>query len=80
MSLFFKKTEQNEEVQERLSKFSRQFLDLKAELDDLKNKLDKLEISALESRKIYKKKLQQAFGDEEKSNDGLGNSVLLPER
>lgn len=50
-------------------------------IKDIKNDIDKLEIKALESRKIYKKKLNQAFGDDEKDeNIDSRTSVLLPER
>jgi hypothetical protein len=48
---------------------------------DIKNSLEKLEIKALESRKLYHKKLSQLYGketEEEKPKD-LYSSVLLPE-
>lgn len=48
---------------------------------DLEDRMDKLEIKALESRKQYKKKLNQLYGDKEegdKKEEGLNSSVLLP--
>ena len=38
---------------------------LKIDIKDLQNQIDKLEIKALESRKLYYKKLKSIYGDNE---------------
>ena len=51
---------------------------LESEIKNIKDSLEKLEIKALESRKVYHKKLQNLFGDEEKkSESNLKPSVFL---
>ena len=55
-------------------------------LKELRNDLDKLEIKALESRKIYHKKLKNLLGEEESSKEeedmqqakSINNPVILP--
>lgn len=79
MTNWFTQLFHRENPQLTLAKFSEELFMLHKEMKELRNDLDKLEIKALESRKIYKKKLQQAFGDDE-SSESSGNAVLLPER
>lgn len=52
---------------------------LKLKFKFLQDKFEDLEIKALESRKIYHKKLKQEFGEEEKkeSENNIKQSVLL---
>lgn len=56
------------------------------ELKELRESLEKLEIKALESRKVYHKKLKNLLEEEESSKEeeegeakGINNTVLLPE-
>lgn len=48
------------------------FIDLsiiQRKIEDLSDRMEKLEIKALESRKIYYKKLKNLYGDEEKKEE-----------
>lgn len=69
-------------VQKKLLEFSDEIVQLKRDMRDIRDGLEKLEIKALESRKIYGKKLKQMFGDEEKQEDdetkSINNPVILP--
>ncbi len=55
---------------------------LKIELKDIQNAIEKLEIKALESRKLYHKKLNELYGDKETSGgkeEDIYSKVFLPE-
>lgn len=55
---------------------------IKIQIKDIQNSMDKLEIKALESRKLYHKKLKELYGDEEKSGgkeEDIYSKVFLPE-
>ena len=52
---------------------------LKVELKDIQEQIQKLEIKALESRKLYHKKLNELYGDSAEKEKDIYNGVLLPE-
>ena len=62
-----------------LFELSDKMAEVTRELKQIKEDIEKLEIKALESRKIYHKKLKQEFGDDAKDEKSNSNPVLLPE-
>lgn len=70
-------------ISARVDELERAFLQLKQEFGFYKNEFEKLEIKALESRKIYGKKLKQLVErEEESSKEGekdIYSGVLLPD-
>jgi hypothetical protein len=55
---------------------------IKTELKDIQNTIEKLEIKALESRKLYHKKLKEIYGEEEPSGEkekDIYKGVFLPD-
>jgi len=55
---------------------------IKIELKDIQNNIEKLEIKALESRKLYHKKLKELYGEKELSGEkeeDIYSKVFLPE-
>lgn len=65
---FLKKRQEEQTSNRRLLEFSDEIRELKKELDFVKDKLETLEIKALESRKIYAKKLKNLVSEDEKPN------------
>lgn len=61
----------------KLTEFSDKFREFSKEMEDIKERLDKVEIKALESRKVYQKKLNALYGDEKKTDNNLNPSVFL---
>lgn len=68
----FKKTE-NQKINELSYDVSR----LKIELKDIRDAIEKLEIKALEVKKLYHKKLNDLYGQEDKKGKDIYNGVLL---
>jgi MoxR-like ATPase len=68
-------------AEERINKKLLSILDdmerIKRDLKEIRNDLDSLEIKALESRKIYKKKLSKLVGDEEKEEEETNNPLIF---
>lgn len=78
--MFFSRREQpiSESFKDILIRLSEKVAVLEGEVKNIKDNLQKLEIKALESRRVYHKKLQNLFGDEEKkSESNLKPSVFL---
>lgn len=83
MSWFFqKKQEEGTNYSKKLIDIEDKLSELSRRLKDLEDNYEKLEIKALESRKIYSKKLKNLVGDEEKSEleeaKSINNPVILP--
>ena len=77
-NLFKRNTE--ETIQRKLLGLSDEIAQLSREVKQIKHDLESLEIKALESRKIYKKKLEKLTDDDEKNDISPFNPVILPER
>lgn len=78
--VFFARKEQpvSEAFKDIVLRLTEKVTILESEIKNIKDSLEKLEIKALESRKVYHKKLQNLFGDEEKkSESNLKPSVFL---
>lgn len=77
--MFWNKKVEDESLAKRLLCAEDTVRLLSRSLDDLKDTVEKLEIKALESRKIYGKKLKQLAREEEESEtQGINNPVILP--
>jgi len=77
MVWFFKKTAENAQ-NTSLSTLHLKVLELSQEIKGLKEQVEKLEIKALESRKLYHKKLKDLYSDEDvKSESNIKPSILL---
>jgi len=70
-------------ISARVEDLERAFKDLQQEFKFYKEELEKIEIKALESRKIYAKKLKRLEeveeNEKEDNSKGIYNSVLLKE-
>jgi hypothetical protein len=65
-------------ISSRVDELEKAFAQLKQEMNFYKDDFEKLEIKALESRKIYGKKLKQLVEKEEKpESKGIYNGVFL---
>lgn len=64
--------------QTKLSEFGIELANMKNNIKILNENLEKVEIKALEGQKVYRRKLQNLIGDEEKkSENDLKPSVFL---
>jgi len=75
---FHKRDKEWLECQKRLSDFDNKFSQIYNDMKILRENLDKVEIKALESQKVYKRKLKNLLGDEEnKTENNLKPNVFL---
>ena len=77
--MFWKKSQDiSEDCHKKLSEFGETMHKVVRDIEDIRDKLDKLEIKALESRKTYHTKLKKLFGEEERESETNKNpSVFL---
>jgi hypothetical protein len=85
MISFFKKnvnTEEKNLQQRKLLEFSDAIAELKRDMKEIKDSLEKMEIKVLESRKVYQRKLKNLVGDEQEEEmqeaKSINNPVILP--
>lgn len=81
--MFWKKKEpENPNIQTKLLEFSDAIAELRRDLKDIRDNLEKMEIKVLESRKVYQRKLKNLVGDEDKEEmeeqKSINNPVILP--
>lgn len=73
-----KKQDISEVYKDILLRMQDKIAGIEREVKDLREQIEKLEIKALESRKIYHKKLKNMFGEEkEESETNKNPSVFL---
>jgi len=75
MGFFNRDKTDYQKFSERIGKLALDISEVQQQIKSLKEDIDKLEIKALESRKIYKKKLNALVGDEDKENNS--NNPLI---
>lgn len=82
MIFWNKKKEEEPSTQKKLLEYSDAIAELRREIKDIKDNLEKMEIKVLESRKVYQRKLKNLVGDKEdeemEEQKSINNPVILP--
>lgn len=75
--MFWRKNKEDPN-QKKLIDLGIEFVKIQAEMKEIRDNLEKLEIKALESRKVYHQKLKKLYGEEEqKTENSIKESILL---